>query len=424
MLKKIVLIFFISIIIICNLPNYSRATTFSATAPAVILFNSNTGKVLFEKNGYQIKYPASTTKIMTAILTIENCNLEDTVVVSDTAVVLPFGYVGASLQPGETLSINNLLHLLLLSSANDAANVLAEHIGGSVADFASIMNAKAKEIGCLNTNFVNPNGIHDGNNHYSTAYDLCLIADFAMKNDTFKKIVSTATYTVPATNKSEERILKNTNIFLHKYLSNETLNPYYYEFATGIKTGYTTVAKSCLVASASKNNIDLICVILEGNENENASYSERYEDARNLFETTFNNYSLHTVKSANDKITTSEIQNTHFLLKNLDLVLESNVDFLVENENLTNEFKPEILLYEDALTAPIKKGDVLGTVTYTYNGTTVTRNLLASHYVPTAEMVDLFFMIILCIILFVAFYMFVRKLRKKKKNYRIKKWGR
>lgn len=421
MLKKIVLIFFISIIIICNLPNYSRATTFSATAPAVILFNSNTGKVLFEKNGYQIKYPASTTKIMTAILTIENCNLEDTVVVSDTAVVLPFGYVGASLQPGENLSINDLLHLLLLTSANDAANVLAEHIGGSVAGFASIMNAKAKEIGCLNTNFVNPNGIHDGNNHYSTAYDLCLIADFAMKNDTFKKIVSTATYTVPATNKAEERILKNTNIFLHKYLNNETSNPYYYEFATGIKTGYTTVAKSCLVASASKNNIDLICVILESSENETASYSERYEDARNLFETAFNNYSLHTVKSANDKITTSEIQNTHFLLKNLDLVLESNVDFLVENENLTNEFKPEILLYEDALTAPIKKGDVLGTVTYTYNGTTVTRNLLASHYVPTAEMVDLFFVIILCIILFVAFYMFVRKLKKKKKNYRIRK---
>lgn len=147
--KKLIFIIFIGISIL--LSNYSYGADFNVNSQAAILFNSNTGKILYEKNAYQKMYPASTTKIMTAILVLENCSLDDTAVVSENSINLPSGYVGASLQVGEILTINDLLHLLLVASANDAATVLAEHTSGSVDKFANMMNLKANEIGCLNT---------------------------------------------------------------------------------------------------------------------------------------------------------------------------------------------------------------------------------------------------------------------------------
>ena len=233
-LKKLYIVFIIVLLINTILCSHSNGANFNANSPSAILFNSNTEKILYEKNAYEIRYPASTTKIMTAILALENCNLDDLATVSNTAIQIPFGYTTANLQPGEIISINDLLHLLLIISANDAANVLAEHVSGSINEFSNMMTAKAKEIGCLNTNFTNPSGIHNPN-HYSTAYDLCLIANYAMKNEIFRQIVSTTTYTIPSTNKSEERILTNTNRLLHEFVEKSTDNNiYYYEFATGI----------------------------------------------------------------------------------------------------------------------------------------------------------------------------------------------
>ena len=156
---------------------------------ACILMNADNGKILYSKNADEKMYPASTTKVMTAILALENCNLTDIVTVSHDAIFnVPYGYSIANLQEGEEISINALLHVLLIPSANDAAFVLAEHIAGSVDAFSDMMNEKAKEIGCKNTHFVNPNGIHS-EDHYSIAYDLALIGQYAMRDEVFRKIV-------------------------------------------------------------------------------------------------------------------------------------------------------------------------------------------------------------------------------------------
>lgn len=373
MKSKKVCFIFLTIILIINvlICNYSYGATFNLKSPSAIVFNTNTGKVVYEKNANEKRYPASTTKIMTAILTLENCNLDDTVTVSSSALVLPDGYVGAHLQPGEVFTIDDLLHLLLIVSANDAANVLAEHIGGSISNFAVMMTNKAKEIGCSNTNFVNANGVHNSN-HYTTAHDLLLIAKYAMQNETFRQIVSTSSYTLHATNKYPERILNSTNKLLNTYNEKtNTKNIYYYKYATGIKTGYTTYAKNCLVASAKKDGIEYFIVILGAGDNEIDNNSQRFSEAINLFDTAFDNYSLSTIKKANDLITTVEIPNAIFFKKNLNLLLESNIELLIENKDLKTEIKPEIKLYEDKLVAPVSKGDILGTATYTYD-----RNIL------------------------------------------------
>lgn len=381
--------YFIFFIIILNINmlfcNYSYGVSFSADVPSVILFNSNTGKILYEKNGFKKMYPASTTKIMTAILVLENCSLEDNAIVSKNATKIPSGYLKANLQVGEIFSIKDLLYLLLVMSANDAAIVLAEHVGGNVNSFSNMMNTKAKEIGCLDTHFVNPNGIHN-DNHYSTSYDLCLMANYAMKNDIFREIVSTKTYIVSATNKSKERILMNTNRLLHQFnYSTNDENLYYCEFVNGIKTGYTENAKNCLVASAKKNGAEYIVVILGAELNETNDYSQRYSDAKNLFETAFNSYSFSNIKKANDTVTTVQIKNGDFFKRNLNLILENNIETLINIEDLKSEIVPKIELYEDKLQAPISKGEVLGTATYIYNDISYTENIIANNDVPTNE---------------------------------------
>ena len=179
---------------------------------AVILIENTTGKTLYEKNSEQKMYPASTTKILTAILAIENSSLDDLVTVSQTAISnIPSGYSSAYLSVGEEISVDNLLKVLLIHSANDAANVLAEHVSGSIDQFVNLMNEKTQELGCTNTHFVTTNGIHD-DNHYTTAKDLSIIARYCMQNPTFRKYVSTPRCTIPATNKSQvSRMYRNKN---------------------------------------------------------------------------------------------------------------------------------------------------------------------------------------------------------------------
>ena len=173
--------------------------------------DQNSGKILYSKNANTKMYPASTTKIMTAILTLENCNLDDVATASHNAVYsIPYSYSVATIQEGEELTIEQLLNVLLIPSANDAAIVLAEHISGSVEEFAKLMNKKAEELGCKNTHFVNPNGIHN-KNHTSTAYDLALMGQYAMKNETIRKIVSTKQFTLPTTNKYNKTCLLYTS---------------------------------------------------------------------------------------------------------------------------------------------------------------------------------------------------------------------
>lgn len=238
----ITLITLILIIIPIFLPvSFSFASTEDVyvDAPVALLMDSASGKILYERNAREKRFPASTTKIMTAILALENRKLTDTATVSENAVsTIPYSYTIANLQIGEVLTYEQLLLVLMLPSANDAATVIAEDIGGSVEGFASMMNQKAREIGCENTNFVNANGIHH-ENHYTTAYDLALIGQYAMKNEPFRKIVSSVKYTLPTTEKydKEDRVFTNNNRLINSNSSN------YYQYATGIKTGYTDPAR-------------------------------------------------------------------------------------------------------------------------------------------------------------------------------------
>ena len=225
--------------------------------------------IIYEKDIYEQNYPASVTKILTAILTLENCELDDVVTVSQSAIShIPTGYVIAPLYIGEQITIKDLLYALMLKSANDAAYVLAEHVGGSVDGFSEMMNKKAEELGCKNTHFVNPNGIHN-QNHYTTAYDMYLISDYAMKNETFKEIVSTYEYTLSPTNKHplKDRIMKNTNNFVNPK------NAYYNKIVNGIKTGTTKQAGNCLITDSSDNGLEFITVVL-GAQTANSKFSE------------------------------------------------------------------------------------------------------------------------------------------------------
>ncbi len=265
----------------------------SINAPSALLIEKASGDILYQKEAFTPMYPASTVKIMTAIIALENCSLDEPITVSESAILtVPSGYTVSKIQAGEILSTRDLLYALLVPSGNDAANALAEHIAGNIPAFVNMMNEKAKHLGCQNTYFTNPNGVHDANMH-TTAYDLALMAKYAMNLEEFRTIVSTETYTLPSSNvyPLNDRVLHNSNHLIN------TASPHFYEYATGIKTGYTNPAQNCLVASAKKDNIEFIAVIL-GSTFPNTGDQAKFVDAKNLFEFGFTyHYSYYKEKS-------------------------------------------------------------------------------------------------------------------------------
>lgn len=418
-LKK--LIIYIVLAILCMnfiLPipvSFADTDSVNVNAPVALLMDSATGKIIYEKNIYERMYPASTTKIMTAILALENCDLNDVATVSYNAIfTVPVGYSNANLQLDEELTIEQLLYVLLIPSANDAANVIAEHIAGSVESFAAMMNTKASEIGCKNTHFVNANGVHD-ENHYSTAYDLALIGQYAMKNETFRKIVSTTRYTLPVTNKYDkaDRIFVTTN----KLVNNKSGQ--YYEYTTGIKTGYTDAAKNCIVASAKKDNLELIAVILN-TTNDAATTTNKFSDCKTLFDYGFNNYSnkLLCAKDAVYKVISPS--NASRETNSLNILYESDVNVFINNSDLNKEFSPEVEL-NNKLKAPIAKGTVVGKISYTIDDINYTTNLVAGQDI---EANSVFSIIVKIVLIIVVLYIFTRifnyingnKNKKKKKK--------
>lgn len=346
----------------------------SIESEAAIMIESSTGKVIYSKNGEERRYPASTTKILTAIIAIEKCSLDEMATVSEYAVTsIPSGYTNANIQVGETLSIKDLLYALMLASANEAAIVIAEHISGSHSEFVNLMNETAKSIGCTNTHFTNSNGMHD-ENHYTTAHDLALITQYAMKNETFRQIVATTSYTLPATKvyPYTSRTFSNSNSLIIVN-NNNVENNYYYPNAIGVKTGFTSPAGNCLVAAANNNGLEFITVVL-GAPDKNV----RYADSINLFNFAFNNYSFVKLKSASNSVTSISIENATDDTKNLDLLINSDVNVLANLDNKNSNIEPTISLKEN-LSAPISKGDVVGTVTYELDGLSYTAELVASH---------------------------------------------
>ncbi|WHE07868.1 D-alanyl-D-alanine carboxypeptidase [Thermoanaerobacterium thermosaccharolyticum] len=319
--------------------------------PTAVLMDFTTGQVLYDKNMHQKMYPASTTKILTAIIAIEKGKLNDVVTVNDDVKNIDGNSI--YLVPGEQLTLEQLLYAMLLESANDAAIAVADHIGGSVQVFADMMNKKAKEIGANDSHFVNPNGLPD-NNHYSTPYDMALIARYAMENATFRKIVSTIHYQIPPTNKFD----KPRDL----WISNRLIKPssFHYDGADGVKTGYTIAANQVFVGSATRNGHRLISVIM-GDVGTNI-----WSDTIKLLNYGFNNYTLVNPLEKDSIVTYADVGKVKF---KLPLIAKDSFYYAVPKGE-ENNIKSNITL-EDNIKAPIKKGTVLGKIDFTFDGKSI-----------------------------------------------------
>lgn len=285
--KRKILASLLVFLLVCQTPAYATVTGPTAAsqpgsnsqaltkpdikAEGAVVIDAASGQVLYGKNERNQFYPASITKLMTALLVLERCGLNDTVTFSKTATTnLESGAVTLNLTEGDKMTVSQCLHALLLKSANEVANGLAEHVSGSVKNFADLMNQKAASLGCTGTHFANPSGLND-NNHYTTPYDMALIARAAFQNPTLCAIDTTLSYNLPATKKSEAKTITMGHKMMYATDSR------YYEGIIGGKTGYTSIAKNTLVTGVEKSGVRLIAVVMK-------SSSTHYEDTKALLD--------------------------------------------------------------------------------------------------------------------------------------------
>lgn len=303
----------------------------------------------------------------------------------------------------------------MVGSSNDAAIVLAEHVSGSQEEFSNLMNAKAQELGCTNSHFINPNGVHN-ENHYSTAHDLALIAKYAMQNEEFRKLVSTTSYKLPATAKyeREDRFFTTTNSLLIVN-NNDRADNYYYKYAIGVKTGFTTPAGNCLIAASNKDGFELLTVVL-GSTQTSQGLSQRYLDTISMFDYGYSNYFLREVAKEGSVVQTTLISNATRDTKKLDLALSKDITVLIKKEDKNTNLLPDVRLNEE-LKAPIKKGDVVGNVKYTVEGITYEADLLANSDVKPSR---IFIKILIFVVLVFIGFLYLKIRQKGKKNRRIK----
>ncbi len=328
------------------------------TASSAVVMDIDTGEVLYEKNAFQKTYPASTTKVMTALLAIENLKLSDTVTIesSDNELV-PKTYVTMYLQSGEQLSVEDLLHALLLYSSNEVAFALARKVSGDYDSFAKLMNDTADSLGCVNTHFVTPNGIFS-KDHYSCAYDMALIGCDAYKNSTFKRITTTFSYTIQPTN-----LNKNPRQFFTRTHLISPESRFYYKNATGGKTGYTDDGNGALVAYAERDGRRLCASIMNCDPDD-----DKFSDAAKIFDFCFNNYISYKPLqnfSFSDAVTNngSSIMMTYdkvSAIKFKDYSVDRNYSVSIRNYIDTSLFKKQINFSGN-------DSDVLGTIDIYYD---------------------------------------------------------
>lgn len=310
-------------------------------AQSAILIDKKTGRVLWEKNAYDKKAMASTTKIMTCIVALENCELDEIVTVSKKAQVAP--KVKMYIKENEQYKLEDLLYALMLESSNDVAVAIAEHVGGSVEEFCELMTKKAHKIGAINTSYKTPNGL-DADGHHSTAYDLALITRYALNNDKFNEIINTPAYSLNELTKNKHFSLRNKNTFLNIYNG-----------ASGVKTGFTTKAGYCFVGSASNGEMDLIVVVLASGWPPNRTY--RWRDTIKLMDFGFENYTFKKIIEYNR--IAFNIENIKFAKKDgVQGIISSNLEIPCrEDEKIDVVYKLKVI--EEA---PIKKGEKIGEV--------------------------------------------------------------
>ncbi len=363
-----------SLLLTFLLPTYALADEgddYAVKAKCALLVDADYGEILFEQNAYEKAYPASITKVMTALLTLEAVNskqlgLDDMVTVPEEAMEgLSIYGSTQGIETGEEISVRNLLYCLLVASANEAANILAIQVSGSVSAFVDRMNERAQELGCTGTHFANPHGLHD-DDHYTTAYDIYLIANQAMKDPLFQEIVSTKEYYVPATNLNGQRHFFNTNALLSqlKYWG------YVYEYATGIKTGHTEEAGRCLVSSATKDGRTLIAVVLGASSvvlADGRTQLQDFTESAALLEYGFSNFTRKTILDTATLI--REVPVT--LSKEADSVIvhpAENLERYLPNDMDPASFTQTVTLHAESVEAPVTAGQVMGSITITYEG--------------------------------------------------------
>ena len=372
------------------------------TAAAAIVIEAESGRVIFEKNADAKMYPASTTKIMTVWLALAMAEslegssyrekIETKFIVSDNAVNLAPDESSAKFAAGEDVRLIDLCYAAMLVSGNDAATAIAEGMGGTVEAFAGMMNQAAYALGCNNTHFVNANGLHD-ENHYTTARDLAVIARVAMQDETFRTIVKTEEYTLPKDKIYRARSIVNGNNFVAQS-SDENKAKRYYPGATGIKTGTTSAAGNCLVASATRDGVSLITVVLGA-----TSDSSRYEDSRKLMNYGFSQFistSIAEIYLMNPRVIDIrgfDLNDPKVGQLELGIRLQSTgmSDTVVltraEQETWSKNFSSKTVTeFTRELRAPITEGEVMGTLTYYGDsGVPVVYDLVATRSIAARE---------------------------------------
>ena len=347
---------------------------FDLDARAGLLIEADTGEILYEKNAHQENYPASLTKIMTALLVFEaiddgKLSLSDSVTATESAFEgLASDGSTADIVPGETMTVEQLLNCMLIVSANETCNILGEYISGSVEAFVARMNERASELGCEHTHFANATGLHNSQ-HYTTAWDLYLITREAMKHEKFMEICNTKSHTVPATNMTEKpRELHTTNFLI----SNWRARGYVYSDAQGIKTGSTPEAGYCLISSALRGSRHMISVVLGAErvtlEDGVTIQTRSFSETSRMFDWGFDNFVRRDILSTDEPI------------QEVPVALSSEANYVVAHAAddlsglLPDDVTPEMLertvtLTNETVDAPVAAGDVLGTLTLSYKGT-------------------------------------------------------
>lgn len=367
-MKKFVAVIYIIIMSVLAVP---AIPVMAEEAPAVeaeaaVLIDAKSGNILFQKNADSKMFPASTTKIMTALLTIEAIErgaltMEEVLTVPDGMFAeLPPDGSKVGLQTGEEMNIDNLLKGLLIASGNDAALLLAERVGGSVEYFVEMMNARAAELGLRNTHFANPHGLHN-EEHYTSARDLALIAQKAMTYSAFRNIVDIAHIYLDATNLNPQRYFINTNNLVSRFRYLD----YYYEKATGIKTGATTEAGNCLVSSAKDGEAELICVVLKGE-----TVKVSHADSKKLLEYGFKNFKSVRLAKKNDLLGEANVKQSADGTDYVSLCAGTDIMGMLPNtaELSKVEYRVEV---PQSVYAPIAAGQEVGRAVFIYEGAEV-----------------------------------------------------
>ena len=335
-----------------------------------VLLDANHGEILYDMGANQRAYPASITKVMTALLVMEAIEYgqlsPDTVVTVNQSAVenIPIEYVVGSFKPGETISIEELLYCMLLESDCDASNILAEAVDTTVEDFVAHMNRKAGELGCHGTHFTNTYGLHN-ENHYSTAYDLALIMQAALEYDLFRTVIKTPSHKVPATNLSGERFFYNKNALI----SNLYYEGYVYDKCIGGKTGTIDDAGRCLVAAAEDGDELLISVVLGSGPmqvpGDEKLKQGQFRESKRLLEFGFDNFHRVTITKDSEPVTTVKVTMSR-QADEVNLKAQGSIVKTLPKSMDLDDIESRISLFADEVEAPVEAGQVMGTMTLFY----------------------------------------------------------